>query len=62
MNGVTCTGCEQRIQRALAQVDGVMRSAADHLAARVKVVIDPIRTSAQTVQTRIQQAGYEVAS
>jgi copper chaperone CopZ len=61
VNGMTCTACERRIERALAQVDGVMRSAADHRAARVKIVFDPARTSAQTVQTRIKQAGYEVA-
>lgn len=62
VNGMTCTGCEQRIQRALAQVDGVVRSVADHRAARVKVVFDPARTSLQTVQARIKQAGYEVAA
>jgi len=60
VTGMTCTACEQRIQRALAQVDGVVRSAADHRAARVKVVFDPARTSAQTVEARIKQAGYVV--
>ena len=62
VNGMTCTACERRIERALAQVDGVVRSTADHRAARIKVVFDPARTSAQAVQTRIEQAGYEVAS
>lgn len=61
VNGMTCGACEQRIQRALAQVAGVVRSAADHRAARVNVVLDPARTSAQAVQARIEQAGYEVA-
>jgi copper chaperone CopZ len=61
VNGMTCTACERRIERALARVDGVMRSGADHRAARVKVVFDPARTSAQIVQARIKQAGYEVA-
>lgn len=62
VNGMTCGACEQRIQRALGQIDGVVRSAADHRAARVKVVFDPARTSAEAVQDRITQAGYEVAS
>jgi copper chaperone CopZ len=62
VTGMTCTACEQRIQRALAQVEGVVRSAADHRAARVKVVFDPARTSAGTVQRRIEQAGYEVVT
>jgi Cu+-exporting ATPase len=60
VNGMTCMACERRIERALAQVDGVVRSEADHRAARVKVVFDPARTSAETVQARIKQAGYEV--
>ena len=60
VNGMSCGACEQRIQRALAQVDGVMRSAADHRAARVKVVFDPARTSTDVVEARIKQAGYEV--
>ena len=62
VNGMTCTGCEQRIERLLAQVEGVVRSAADHRAARVTVVFDPARTSAQAVRARLTQAGYEVAS
>ena len=60
VTGMTCTACEQRVERALAQVDGVVRSAADYRAARGTVVFDPARTSAQTVQARIKQAGYAV--
>jgi copper chaperone CopZ len=60
--GMRCTACEQRIQRVLAEVDGVVRSAADHRAAQVTVVFDPARASAETVQDRIKQAGYEVAT
>ncbi len=62
VNGMTCTACEQRIQRALAQVDGVVRSAADHRASKVKVAFDAARTSAQAVQARIEDAGYEVVT
>ena len=60
VTGMSCTACEQRIQRALAQVAGVVRSTADHRAARVTVIFDPGRTSTDEVQTRIKQAGYEV--
>jgi Cu+-exporting ATPase len=62
VTGMSCTACEQRIRRALAQVDGVVRSAADHRAARVTVVFDPARTSAETVESHIKQAGYEVVT
>ena len=60
VDGMSCGVCEQRIQRALAQVEGVVRSAADRRAAQVKVVFDPARTSTQAVRGRIEQAGYEV--
>lgn len=60
VTGMTCTACEQRVQRALAHVAGVVRSTANHRAAQVTVVFDPGRTSAEEVQTRITQAGYEV--
>lgn len=44
VNGMTCSACERRIEKALAQIDGVVRSAADHRAKSVKVAFDPRRT------------------
>ena len=61
VKGMSCSGCEQRIQKVLARVDGVVRSAADHQAEEVRVVFDPNRTSEQTVRAMIEQAGYEVS-
>lgn len=61
VRGMTCTGCEQAIQRALARLDGVMRSVADHRGEQVRVVFDSKRTSEQAVRSCIQQAGYEVS-
>lgn len=60
VNGMSCRACEQRIEKALAQVDGVLRSAADHRAGQVRVVFDPARASQKSVRSRIEQAGYEV--
>lgn len=62
VKGMSCRACEQRIERTLAQVDGVVRSVADHRAARVTVVFDPARTTVRAVHARIEQAGYEVVS
>jgi len=59
--GMSCSGCEQRIQKMLARVEGVLRSAADHRAAAVRVMFDPNRTSEQAVRSCIEQAGYEVS-
>lgn len=61
VSGMSCSACERRIERALARVEGVLRSAADHQAAQVRVVFDPRRTSEQAVRSCIEQAGYEVS-
>ena len=53
--------CEQRIQIALTRIDGVAQSAADHQAARVRVMFDPARTSEAAVRSCIERAGYVVA-
>ncbi len=60
VNGMSCRACERRIEKALVQVEGVLRSAADHRAGQVRVVFDPARASQQSVRSRIEQAGYEV--
>lgn len=61
VKGMSCGACEQRIQRALAQVDGVVQSAADHRAAQVRVMFDPARTSENAVRSCVERAGYIVA-
>jgi copper chaperone CopZ len=61
VRGMSCGACEQRIAKALARVEGVLRSAADHRAAQVRVVFDPTRTSEHALRSCIEQAGYEVA-
>ena len=60
VTGMTCNACEQRIQRALARVEGVTQTAADHCAARVRVMFDPARTSEEAVRSCIERAGYSV--
>ena len=60
VKGMSCSGCEQRIQKVLARVEGVVRSAADRQVEEVRVMFDPNRTSEQAVRSCIEQAGYEV--
>lgn len=60
VSGMSCHGCEQQIEKALARVDGVLRSAADHRAGRVRVVFDPARTAEDAVRSCIERAGYGV--
>ena len=61
VSGMTCTGCEQRIAKALARLDGVVRSTANHQTGQVRVIFDAARTSERAVRSTIEQAGYEVS-
>lgn len=61
VNGMTCTACENRIQRALGKLEGVRQARADHKASEVRVVIDPAKTPEEAVRVCITQAGYEIA-
>lgn len=61
VEGMTCAGCEEAIQRALGRLDGVLRSSADHQAGQVEVRFDPERVSDDELAERIRAAGYEVA-
>ena len=61
VTGMSCGACEQRIQKALARVDGVVQSSADHRAARVRVMFDPARTSESALRSCVEGAGYSVA-
>jgi len=61
VGGMSCTGCEQRIEKALARCDGVLRSSADHQTGKVRVVFDPKKASEQSVRSCVERAGYEVS-
>jgi copper chaperone len=61
VSGMSCTGCEERIQTALARLEGVLRSQADHQAGKVQVVVDPGRASEEAVRRSIEKAGYGVS-
>lgn len=60
VTGMTCVGCEQRIQQALGRLEGVQRSRADHRDAEVRVVFDSARITEQALRTCIEQAGYDI--
>jgi copper chaperone len=60
VDGMTCTGCEQRIGTALRRVDGVRDVTADHTSGRVLVRFDPETTAPDAVDKRITLAGFTV--
>lgn len=59
---MSCTACENRIERALSHLEGVARARANRIKGEVQIVYDPARTTNEQVCAAIETAGYEVAS
>jgi len=60
VQGMSCSGCEQRIGAALRRLDGVVEATADHLTGEVRLRFDPRSTDPGAVVDRIVLAGYTV--
>ncbi len=62
VGGMTCTGCESRIEKVLGRVDGVRSAGADHRSGEVRVLFDSEQGSVQNIGAVITKAGYEITS
>jgi len=60
VEGMTCTGCEQRLGKALRRVDGVREATADHRTGQVRVCFDPAVTDRAALADQVDNAGYSV--
>ena len=58
--GMSCGGCEARINGYLQKLDGVRTVAADHQRAEVRVLFDGTQTSLAELCAAITALGYEV--
>lgn len=61
VTGMSCSGCEQSVEGALASVAGVTSVTADHEADAVELTAEDGVDDA-TLQTAIEEAGYEVTA
>ena len=59
VTGMSCNGCEQNVETALRNLDGVSRVEANHDADTVDVVLED-GVSNDDVNAAIEQAGYDV--
>ena len=62
VEGMTCGGCEQAVERAVGSLDGVEDVDADHAAARVTVRFDPDAVAPDAIDETIRDAGYQVTT
>jgi len=60
VEGMSCTGCEQRINKVLRRVEGVRGVVADHICGRVEIRVGPELTDRGVLAERIEGAGYRV--
>lgn len=58
VEGMSCTGCENRVEKALGQVGGIRRPDADHTAGTVEIVAESGTEDA--AHQAIHDAGYDV--
>jgi Cu+-exporting ATPase len=59
---IHCASCEQRIERALRQVEGVQDVRASAESQQVLATIDAGRVGSERLREKLRELGYEVAS
>lgn len=58
--GMSCTGCEERVRAAVTRVTGVHRATVDHETGRVQITGE--EETADGVRQAIHDAGYDVSA
>lgn len=61
VSGMSCNGCEQNVESALRNLDGVNRVKADHEGGTVDVVVED-GVATDEIQAAIERAGYDIAA
>ncbi len=60
VKGMTCEGCENTIESALTNVDGVVSAEALHTAGTATVTFDTTKVNLDLITQTIDKTGYEV--
>lgn len=61
VTGMSCAGCEQAVESALATVEGVTRVEVDHEGDSAEVVVDE-DTADDDLAAAVRDAGYDVTA
>ena len=59
VNGIVCTGCENRVKNALLDVDGVEDVNADHVKGKVSVKLND-NVDKLAIEEKIEDLGFDV--
>ena len=59
IEGMMCTGCENRVQNAVKTIDGVEEVVANHNDGTVKVTLNK-EVDEKVIEEKLEDIGYEV--
>jgi mercuric ion binding protein len=59
--GMTCTGCEVTVKKALTKIDGVYEAKASYQTNSAEVTIDPTKVDEQKLIEAVNQTGYKAS-
>lgn len=60
IEGMTCTGCEEHIKNAVAQLSGFIEVTADHQTGKATVKFNKSKTNIDKIIVAINETGYKV--
>jgi copper chaperone len=61
VRGMTCGGCERRVNDAVSAIPGVAAVVAEHIGDEVEVTFDSARVDLDAIRTAIAAEGFAVA-
>lgn len=61
VTGITCEGCEHRIETNLAELPGIQHVEAKGKRGKVRVVYNPFQLRQQKIEARLMELGYPPA-
>ena len=59
VEGMVCNGCENRVQNAVKQIDGVEKVIANYKEGKVTITLNK-ETEIKTIKETIEDIGFEV--
>lgn len=60
VDGMSCGGCEEAVNKALSQMDGIKYVKADSKSNNVALEYDLMKTRLQDIETKIEEMGYNL--
>ena len=62
LEGMTCSGCEQRIEEALQELKGVKSVDADYKTGKLRLEYDIVKTSLKEIEPCVEHLDYSFSS